>query len=158
MASRLPSRTLHGHKLLATVILFSQDFRPIEMSFVQKGRKRLSPSWERGVAVGSQRVAGTKVHGKPARMGRRGHRLLHPADRPLHGKEQGQVVSLQTRLIILGADSHLGAEPRGKRLQVTKNCTQRASCFSHQAAGWCGGNRRMTESRAGQNERLNGIG
>lgn len=102
-------------------------------------------------------MAGTKVHGKPARMGRRGHQLLHPEARPLRSKEQGQVVSLQTCLIVLRADSHLGAESRGKRLQVTKNCTQRASRFSHQAAGWCGGNR-MTESRAGQNERLNGIG
>lgn len=52
VTSRLPSRTLRGHKLLATLILFSRDFRPIEMSFVQKGRKRLSTSWERGVCSG----------------------------------------------------------------------------------------------------------
>lgn len=80
---------------------------------------------------------------------------------PLPRKKQTRLASFQTLLVILRANLH--QVPRGEWLQVTKELhsdgwTDRASCFSHQAVGWGGGNGRMTESRAGQNESLNGIG
>ena len=83
------------------------------------------------------------------------------ADLPLPRKKQAWLASFQTLLIILRANLH--QVPRGEWLQVTRELysdgwTDRASCFSHQAVGWGGGNGRMTESRAGQNESLNGIG
>ena len=83
------------------------------------------------------------------------------ADLPLPRKTQAQLASFQTLLIILRANSHQA--PRGEWFQVTKELhsdgwTDGARCFSHQAVGWGGGNGRMTESRAGQNESLNGIG
>lgn len=82
------------------------------------------------------------------------------ANLPLPRKKQARLASFQI-LLILRANLH--QVPRGEWLQVTKELhsdgwTDRASCFSHQAVGWGGGNGRMTESRAGQNESLNGIG
>ena len=147
--------------LLATAISFFWDSEPLEHALFRNTEKGVLQHESRG-----QGATGGKNPRKIMSCGfwtPAGSAYLPPgwADLPLPRKTQAQLASFQTLLIILRANSHQA--PRGEWFQVTKELhsdgwTDGARCFSHQAVGWGGGNGRMTESRAGQNESLNGIG
>lgn len=154
--------SFYDHQLLffATAISFYWEFRTTGMHFVQKGEKVFSKLGERSDGSREKNPQKTRSSGFQDTIHITRWFLLLDSENllPWLGKKRVQVASFQTLLIILKANtsrSKRWVAPSDKR--IAPRATEQAASHTRLQAGE-GENGRMTESRAGQNERLNGIG